>query len=263
MVMIKDIEKMVERMTGNPLGGDEGVHYGVADKEVSKMTVCWMATPDAIRHSGERGDDLILCHESLYQPYGANYKKDVVPGWEKWRVNVQRDELLDEYGLSCMRIHGSADRICIFDVFAEDLGLGDPVATIDSVRKVYEIPECSLGDLVERVKKVFNMPSLRVALAGDLDQKVKRIGLPWGGLGLFVNVSYQQFLVEHECDVFIAGESDNYGLRFAQECGISMIETSHEISENNGLRKFAAIIADEFPGLDVEFYENSCVWTMM
>ena len=58
---------------------------------------------------------------------------------------------------------------------------------------------------------------------------VSRIGLPWGGLGLFVNVGYQQALVEQGCDLFIAGESDNYGFRFAQECGIPMIETSHEI----------------------------------
>lgn len=263
MVRIKDVEKMVERMTGHSLGSDEGIHYGESDRVIEKMTVCWMATPEAIRYSGKRGDDLILCHESLYQPYGANYTKDVPPEWENWLVNVQRNELLDEYGLSCLRIHGSADSICIYDVFAENLGLGEPVVTIDPVRKVFEIPECALGSLVERVKSTFNMPSIRVAMAGDLEQKVKRVGLPWGGLGLSVNVAYQEFLVEQGCDVFIAGESDNYGMRFAQECGISMIETSHEVSENHGLRKFARIIAEEFPELDVDFYENHRVWTMM
>ncbi|NOY75007.1 MAG: hypothetical protein GXP32_04360 [Kiritimatiellaeota bacterium] len=62
-----------------------------------------------------------------------------------------------------------------------------------------------------------------------------RVGLPWGGLGLFVNVAYQQFLFEHGCDVFIAGESDNMGFRFAEECGIPMIETSHEVNKKRKL----------------------------
>ena len=87
--------------------------------------------------------------------------------------------------------------------------------------------------------------------------------LPWGGMGLFVNVGYQQELIEQGCDVFIAGESDNYGFRFAAECAIPMIETSHEISENPGLRRFAEILSAEFPGLDVRFYENACTWRMM
>ena len=78
-----------------------------------------------------------------------------------------------------------------------------------------------------------------------------RVGLPWGGLGLFVNVGYQQRLIEQGCDVFIAGESDNYGFRFAAECGIPMIETSHELSENDGLRRFAEMLSGGFP--DVQF----------
>ena len=82
------------------------------------------------------------------------------------------------------------------------------------------------------------MPALRVSAARGMDQVVHRVGLPWGGLGLFVNVGYQQRLIEQGCDVFIAGESDNYGFRFAAECGIPMIETSHELSENDGLQRF-------------------------
>jgi putative NIF3 family GTP cyclohydrolase 1 type 2 len=80
---------------------------------------------------------------------------------------------------------------------------------------------------------------------------------------LFVNVGYQQALVEQNCDVFIAGESDNYGFRFAQECGIPMIETSHEISENNGLKRFAKILAQELPEVKINFYENKCVWRVL
>ena len=86
------------------------------------------------------------------------------------------------------------------------------------------------------------------------------MGLPWGGMGLFVNVAYQQELIELGCDVFIAGETDNYGFRFAEECDIPMIETSHELSENPGLRHFTDMLAAAFSGLDVRFFETPCVW---
>ena len=218
-----------------------------------------MATPPAIRAAGEAGHDLLIGHESLYYPYGVLTAANPPEGWEQWQVNSQRRELLEKHGLTFLRLHGSLDEICIFDSFASVLGLGEPVFA-DGLVKVYEIPECSLRDLVGRVKERLELPVVRAAGAADMDRRVRRIGLPWGGLGLFVNVGYQQRLVAQHCDVFIAGESDNYGFRFAQECGIPMIETSHEISENPGLRRFTEMAAGIFPGVEFRFYENKCVW---
>ena len=89
---------------------------------------------------------------------------------------------------------------------------------------------------------------------------MRRVGLPWGGLGLFVNVGYRQRLIEVGCDVFIAGESDSYGFRFRVELGIPMIETSHEDSENPGLRHFTDLLAAAFPQVAFPFYENANIW---
>ena len=253
------IAAYIESHTGHPLKPDEGVQHGCAETAVRSMMICWMATPDAIEEAGRKKVDLLIGHESLYYPYDAANRSDNPPGWQEWQVNRQRRELLDRYGLTFLRLHGSADEICIFDDFAALLELGAPLYQ-DGLVKIYEIAECSLGALIEHVKCKTGMAHLRVALAGGLDRAVRRIGLPWGGLGLFVNVGYQQRLVELGCDVFIAGESDNYGLRFAAECGIPMIETSHEISENPGLRHLAAILGQAFTGLAVHFYENRCIW---
>ncbi len=255
----KDIISKIEKISGHSLNADEGVHYGVPDAAINGITVCWMATPQAIHSAGEAGHNLLICHESLYYPYDVVNSPDKPDGWENWQVNRQRKELLEKYDLSCLRIHGSADEISIFDTFAEDLGLGK-ASFEDGLVKVFDIPQCSLGDLIRRVKERLGMPYVRVSTVSGLNRKVSRVGLPWGGLGLFVNVGYQQALIEQNCDVFIAGESDNYGFRFARECGIPTIETSHEISENNGLEKFTAILADEFPELKINFYKNKCAW---
>ena len=81
-------------------------------------------------------------------------------------------------------------------------------------------------------------------------------------MALFVNVGYQQQLIEQGVDLLIAGETDNYGFRFAQELGIPMIETSHELSENRGLRHFTEMLSQKFPKTEFLFYENKCVWEM-
>ncbi|MCX6992580.1 MAG: Nif3-like dinuclear metal center hexameric protein [Kiritimatiellaeota bacterium] len=261
MTKLPDIIRHIEELAGHRLGKDEGVHHGNACIPVTSATVAWMASPDAIEAAGQSGHQVLICHESLYYPYDVLYSSQPPPDWKSWKVNRQRRELLERYGLTCLRIHGSADEICIFDAFAELLGLGKPVIA-EGLVKVYEIPGCPLDELVRNVKRRMGMAAVRVADGRDMQRTVRRVGLPWGGLGLFVNVGYQQRLAELGCDVFIAGESDNYGFRFAAESGIPMIETSHELSENPGLRRFTALLAQAFPNVTFRFYENECIWRM-
>jgi putative NIF3 family GTP cyclohydrolase 1 type 2 len=260
---VHDLIAYIERLAGHPLNRDEGIQHG-ADRPITGVTVCWMASPDAIRAAGApgmgtRGDELLIGHESLYYPYDVIHSANPPAGWEGWQVNRQRRELLAEYDLTFLRAHGSLDEICIFDDFVARLGLGASLFT-DGLVKVFEIAPCPLAELVGRVKARMRMPALRVSAPAGLDQIVRRVGLPWGGLGLFVNVGYQQRLIEQGCDVFIAGESDNYGFRFAAECGIPMIETSHELSENDGLRRFTEMLAQAFPDVRCRFFENPCAW---
>ena len=58
----------------------------------------------------------------------------------------------------------------------------------------------------------------------DLSRPVRRIGIPWGGLALFVNVEFMQRILRHKPDVLIGGETDSYGLFFAIDSGVPLIE---------------------------------------
>ena len=261
MATAGDIFRYVETLTGHPIMADEGVQHGPADRAVSDVTLCWMADPSAIEAAGASHSDLLIGHESLYYPYDVVNSAAPPPDWQDWQTNRQRAALLDRYDLTFLRLHGSLDEVCIFDDFAAQLDLGTPV-TVDGLVKIYEIEECTLAQLIGRVKDKMGMATLRVSQPETMRRRIRRVGLPWGGLGLFVNVAYQQRLIEQGCDAFIAGESDNYGFRFSAECGIPMIETSHEISENPGLRHFAGMIADAFPAVRVHFFENSCAWSI-
>lgn len=262
MPTVSDIVDYVERSVGHPLGYEEGVHHGSADAEVSSATVAWMATPEVISAAGGRGDDLLIAHESLYYPYDVVVMDSPPEGWREWPTNRARRELLDRHGLTFLRLHSSVDEICVLDVFAATLGLGAPVLAEGFV-KVYEIEPCPLAELVGRVKKATGMPAVRVSAPSGVDATVHRVGLPWGGMGLFVNVAYQQDLVARGCDCLVAGETDDYGFRFSAELGIPMIETSHEVSEDPGLREFTARAAEAFPAVRFSFHEDACPWVTM
>jgi len=262
MTTAQDIITYVETLTGHRLNADEGVRYGASTREVSGATVCWMATPTAIHACGSKRHDLLIGHESLFYPCNAPDAPNLPADWENWPTNRQRREALDAYSLTFLRLHGSVDEISIFDEFARILGLGSPVFA-DGLVKVYEIAPCCLGDLADHVKECLGMPHVRVSLTQGMDQVVHRVGLPWGGLGLFVNVDYQQRLIAQGCDVFISGESDNYGFRFAQELGIPTIETSHEVSEDPGLRRFTELLSRAFPEVSFEFLETPRVWQVI
>lgn len=261
MVTTQDVIAAIERLSGHPLNRDEGVHHGRADRPISRGLVCWMATPDALRAAAQHQCDLVIAHESLYYPYDAIVRADNPPGWQDWPTNRQRRELLERYDLVLLRAHGSADDICIFDDFAALLDLGEPVSA-DGLAKIYEIPPHTVGQLVAEVKRRTGMPAVRVAAPCGMEQVVRRVGLPWGGLGLFVNVGYQERVMEKGCDVLIAGEADNYGFRFSSELGIPMIETGHEISENPGLEHFTHLLRAQRPEIDWTYYACPPAWEM-
>ncbi|MFC5651215.1 Nif3-like dinuclear metal center hexameric protein [Paenibacillus solisilvae] len=254
------VQRCIERMTGG-FGRDEGLHFGDPRREVRKALICWMADEEAIAAAAAFGADVIVTHESLFYPYDIVVNGGV-PDFMAWRTNARRIERLAAAGLSVIRAHGSVDKLCIFDDFAEALGLGDPVVEESDYVSVYEVREMTYGTMIERVKAALKLDRLRVT-DGDRSRPVSRIGLPWGGMGLFVNVGYMERLIRHGCDLFIAGETDNYGFRFALGAGIDMIETSHEISENPGLRRFAQLLADELEGIEVRFHENRIAYTIV
>jgi putative NIF3 family GTP cyclohydrolase 1 type 2 len=253
MITTNDIVAYIQELSGHPLNRDEGIQHGSGDNAIDKVLVTWMATAPAIEQAGALDCQLVLCHESLYFPYDAVVRTDNPVGWEQWPTNRQRRDLLDKYKLNLLRAHGSLDEICIFDDFAALLNLGSPIEG-EGYDKIYEITPQPLHRLAEDVATRMGLQFMRITAPCGMEQIVHRVGLPWGGLGLFVNVSYQQQCIAKQCDVLIGGESDSYGLHFANELGIPFIETGHEVSENPGLAHWVLMLEKRYPELEVVFY---------
>ncbi len=259
MTTVADILSYVTARSGHPLNADEGVRYGSAETEVERVLVCFVPSVPALQYAGEHGYDLVLGHEKLYSPYDPLVSRESHPDWPSWAPNAARCELLERHGLTYARVHGTLDELVVFDVFAALLGLGTPCYE-RGFAKVYEISPRTVGELLQDVKRRTGLAQVRASLPQGPRQLVHRVGLPWGGLGLFVNVAYQQEVIEQGVDVLIAGESDDYGFRFSADVGIPMIETSHIASEGPGLCRFADQLRAEMPALQVDYFVNAPAW---
>ncbi len=249
----------IEELDGRPLYSDGGLKFGTPRDPLKSVLVCWMATVEALETAGAKVCDLVLAHESIFYPYNATDKTDNPVGWEDWPTNRLRREVMERYNLAVMRAHTALDRISIHQAVVDMLQLGDPVEG-DDFEVAYDIEPVPLAELVEHVKRQTGLPAVRVSCPKGMDQTVHRVGLTWGGTGLFVNVTHQQHLIELGCDVFIGGESDEYGFLFAAECGIPHIETGHALSENPGLERFCPMLRQRFPDLTVHYYECPPAW---
>jgi len=249
-----ELQDFLERLSPGR-GPEEGFRYGDPSAQVTGILVTWMATLGAIRRAAEDGCNLIVAHEDLFFPYSFQ-RQDLEPQLT-WRVNRRRMELLARNGITVFRAHGTLDRLCVLDDFWRTLGLPEPVVK-DGYIRIHEIPETSVGELAGRVKKRMGLERVRVT--GDPARRVRRVGLPWGGLGLSLNVAFIESLLGHEPDALIAGETDDYAMRYMVDADVPMIETAHSVSENPGLRSFAERLRSEFPGVKVVFYECGVPW---
>ena len=236
---------------------EEGFRFGDPDAEVTGILVCWMITLQAIERAITEGCNLILTHEDLFYPYNFQ-RADTLEPHLHWAVNRHRISALARGGLTVFRAHGALDRICIFDDFAALLDLGEPERSDGVYGKVYRVLPTSMGEVAARVKQCLGLATVRTC--GDPCRRVSLVGLPWGGMGLSLNIGYVNSLLEMGSDLLIAGETDEYAMRYVLDAGAVMIETGHALSEEPGLSHFAERLRQQFPGVKVVFVSCGPAW---
>jgi len=235
-------------------GQEEDVRFGDPNTEVRGVLFCWMATVDALEHAGREGCNLVVAHEDLWVPYAFRGRPD---DYVTWPTNRARCERMVKYGLTVFRCHGTLDEICILDDFIATLGIAETERG-PGFHRIAQIEETTVRELADRVRKKLGLDAVRVA--GDLDKWVSRLGFAWGGLGLSLNAQFLNQQTLFGVDAMIAGEMDEYAMEMVVDAGIPIIETSHAVSENIGIRNFAERFARDHPRLKVVYHENARPW---
>lgn len=260
----RGLEQVLSELCGSSLSIDEGLKFGNPHAPVHGIVNCWMFNADVAESARRENCNLILSHEALYVPYGitegtpfGGFSGDYLT----WPANARRTRELIENELQFVRFHGHADQVCVFRAFAGQLGLTEALAPGPlGYDAVYRHAPRAVGEWIEYVKECTSMSALRTAVH-DPARVITKIGLAWGGMGLFVNISYPMKLIELGAELIIAGETDNYGFRFLYESGVDVIECSHEISENRGIARLGDLLRENLSGMKIVDYCNPCVWS--
>ncbi len=253
---IKEIEKFLKEKTGK-LGEEEGFLFGNTEEELKGILISWMATTAAIKKAAKENCNLMIVHEDPFFP--PSYAHNIaIEKYLSNRVNRARTELLSQYRITVFRAHGSLDRLCILDDFWKVLGFPKPIIK-EGFYCIFEIEPIKVKDLAKKVKRAMRLDAMRVT--GDLNKKVSKIGLPWGGLGLSINAGFISWMLDYGVDALIAGETDEYSMMAAADSNVALIETSHTESENPGLSHFAKMLKKRFPKLKIIFFSCPRPWT--
>jgi putative NIF3 family GTP cyclohydrolase 1 type 2 len=258
-----NVKELISFLNGfaGPFNQDEGIRFGNIESTIEGIMICWMAIPDAITFAKKNNANFVICHEDLFLPYGIVEGNSRASDFLCWEVNRRRVELLSNYSMTVMRMHGSLDKKYILNALARQLGLTQGLPLDEDYVGLYAVKPVPVCDLVAKIKDVFQLNGIRTAV-GDPQRNISRIALLLGGMGLFVNASSINHLLMHNPDVCIAGETDNYAIRMITESGVDLIEISHELSENEGLKDFSNDLAMSLKDTNVHYYQTPCCWKM-
>lgn len=232
------------------LGREDGVIEGNPDGEVNGVLVCFMATLDALRTARRERCNLVVTHETPFLPMAGISK--VPDDWREWSVNKARLREIEGGGLTVVRLHSSLDRWLIYETFREMLGL-PAEGEGQGYGRVYNVEPAPLRAWVDTAKTAAGLDQVR--FMGDPERVVSRIGLPFGGLSLFVNIGCIERIVQAGADLLIGGESDDHALLYTADAGVAFIELGHSPTENPGLRRFADAVRQRFQDIRVVYYD--------
>lgn len=239
---------------------DGGFIAGSGQDTVKGILLTWMATTPALREAVKLQANLVICHEAFefYEmpqshPYRWTSPPDEKPAERADHPNRTRKKFLEDHRLTLLMIHFGLDRLCIYDDFAQLAGLGKPVAG-GGYETVFQLPQpLTVRQLAQNIARNFDFPHLRIV--GPLERLVSKAGNLWGGVALSSNRYWMRKQIEFGAEVLVCGEANEESMFFAQEYNIPMIITGHAVSENPGLKRFAALLQAAFPAIPVHFYE--------
>ena len=219
--------------------------------QVKGIATTVMATFDEIKRAHAEGMNLIITHEPTFWS-DSDSTKDITND----PVFQAKQKFCLENDIAVWRFHDNwhARNKPDMEAYATAFKLGlatDPTAYTNQ-GKVFTIPETTLGEYAERVKKLMNVKTLRVV--GDPKAKISRVicGVGSGTPALSANV-----------DVAIGGEGietdggfDNVEyVRDAAALGISkgFIILGHLVSEEPGMDSCAEWLRTFLKDIPVKF----------
>ncbi len=247
----------VEGVAWSDLSTRDRFKFGGPDTVVNGIATTFMGTFEAITKASKLGLNMIISHEDTY--WNDPDDTTIV---NKDPVYTMKVDFMTQHNIVIFRIHDHMHRQrpdFTFSGVAREIGL-DPLTETAPNSHRFVIPETTLGELAERVKKVRGDPSIRVV--GDPKAKVSRIAT---GAGM-ATPSVQPA----DIDVVIGGEQREIEGTFdspeyvmdAATLGVpkGWIMLGHHMSEESGMEEMADWLRPIVPELVVHHVRSGIVY---
>jgi putative NIF3 family GTP cyclohydrolase 1 type 2 len=218
---------------------------------VTGIVTTMFATLTVIRKAIELKANFIIAHEPTF--YNHLDETD----WLKNDPVYQfKSDLLTEHGIAVWRNHDYVHRLQIDGVQAgvvNELGWNEYYQQ----NAVLNLPETTLGGLINHIKVKMGVPALRYV--GNLDQKASKILLLPGAIGGRRQI---ELIMKEKPDVLICGESPEWEtpeyVRNANEMGekLALIVIGHSASEEGGSEFMKSWIEENIPGMPVTHFAS-------
>ena len=224
-----------------------GLLCGRKDKEVRKILVALDPFRNVIREAIDTGADLIVTHHPLIF---VNPLMAVNEDTETGRCVLE----LVEHGIAAINAHTNLDLAPggVNDVLAQTLGLQN-IQIINPIEN-YGLLRCGtvneqpLSAFLGTVKEKLHCHGLRYVDGG---KPVRTVAVGGGSCA-----DEMADALEAGCDTFVTADVKYNQFRTAYELGLNLIDAGHFHTENPVMPIVARKLADQFPGVTVEFSKN-------
>lgn len=233
----------------------DGFKYGDPDTLLTGIAVGWQSLQAALEEAHKKGCNLFITHEPTFYSHMDDdaVLKESAPARRK-------RAFLDRTGMVVYRCHDVWDvfpKLGIVDAWSEFLELGQPIAT-DKYYNLHQLPSTTVWELAQRIAfRVRPLGQQCVHLIGHKSQMVSRLAV---GTGAITNV---RRMVELGADVVLATDDGLSVWRdgaWMADMELPVLIVNHMTAEIPGLRKLAEYLAQQFPGVKVEFVGPTCAY---
>lgn len=213
-----------------------GLQIGTLNKEINNILLTLDVTDEVVQEAIDQNVDLIVAHHPVIFTGIKNIKTDHYQG------SIIESLIKNDITLYIAHTNFDISNYGMDSMLATMLGLTDlenldDITDNEGLGKVGVIKEAKMSDVIEHVKKVFNVPTVR--FIGDINKQVNRIAIS-GGSG-----SSNMFnAVRKKADLFITGDVTYHKALDAKSLGINTLDVGHHI-EHHFMKHLKNVMKEE------------------
>lgn len=253
-------ESIIKQTNSEPVPNTVDVFKaGDPGTEVTGIVTTMFATMDVLKKAVAIGCNLIIAHEPVFYNHLDNTTQ-----FQDDPVFLEKKRYIDEHKLVIWRFHDYIHRLKPDGIdYGMALKLGWLKYTDGTVPDRFTVPETTLGDLLQYLKKVF--PGNAFHVIGKPEMRIKNIAFSAGAPG---STAHFRLLREEGVDVVIAGEVPQWETyEYVRDAVIegkdkAIIFLGHVTSEEPGMEYCAEWLKGFIKGIPVHFIASGpSYWT--